>query len=190
MNAASAACAPSRVMQQWDRIDWSRCKHHARRLQARIVKATQESRHGKAKALQWLLTHSFSGRALAVKRVTENKGKDTSGVDGLVWRSPEAKARAIGSLRRRGYQPQSPTASLWLIGSASWLGFVRLEPDERNHHVRFLGEGAAATPHPHPTDHRGGVVCKATPHHLAPRHANDVNRRQRSPASVRRLTSA
>jgi RNA-directed DNA polymerase len=106
MNAASAACAPSRGMQQWDRIDWSRCKHHARRLQARIVKATQESRHGKAKALQWLLTHSFSGRALAVKRVTENKGKDTSGVDGLVWRSPEAKARAIGSLRRRGYQPQ------------------------------------------------------------------------------------
>lgn len=106
MNAASAACAPSRPPLQWGQLDWSDCEHQVRRLQARIVKATREGRHGKVKALQWLLTHSFSGRALAVKRVTGNKGKDTSGVDGLVWRSSEAKARAVGSLRRRGYQPQ------------------------------------------------------------------------------------
>ena len=32
-------------------------------------------RTGKVKSLQWLLTHSFYGRALAVKRVTSNKGK-------------------------------------------------------------------------------------------------------------------
>ena len=58
-----------------------------RRLQARIVKATREGRQGRANALQWLLTHSFSGRALAVKRVTENAGKETSGIDGwpLNW---------------------------------------------------------------------------------------------------------
>ena len=36
----------------------------------RMVKATQDGRHNKVKALQWLLTHSFSGKALAVKRVT------------------------------------------------------------------------------------------------------------------------
>ncbi|MEO6967814.1 MAG: group II intron reverse transcriptase/maturase [Rhodanobacteraceae bacterium] len=103
---ASAACASSRETLQWNQMDWSRCQCHARRLQARIVKATRESRPGKVKALQWLLTHSFGGRALAVKRVTENKGKDTCGVDGLVWRSPQAKVRAIGSLCRRGYQSQ------------------------------------------------------------------------------------
>jgi RNA-directed DNA polymerase len=39
------------------------------------VKATQVGKYNKVKALQWLLTHSFSGKALAVKRVTENKGK-------------------------------------------------------------------------------------------------------------------
>jgi len=38
-----------------------------RRLQARIVKATQEGKRGKVKALQRLLTHSFSGKALAVR---------------------------------------------------------------------------------------------------------------------------
>jgi RNA-directed DNA polymerase len=61
---------------------------------------------GQAKALQWLLTHSFSGRALAVRGVTGNQGKDTAGVDGAVWRSPHAKYNAIFSLRRRGYRPQ------------------------------------------------------------------------------------
>lgn len=106
MNAAQAACASSGEAPPWNQIDWHHSERYVRRLQARIVKATRESRHGRVKALQWLLTHSFSGRALAVKRVTGNEGKETSGVDGEVWRSPEAKARAIRTLRRRGYQPQ------------------------------------------------------------------------------------
>lgn len=76
-----------------------------RGLQTRIVKATQEGRHNKAKALQWLLTHSFSGKALAVKRVSENKGKNTPGVDKVVWNTPRAKTLAIASLKRRGYSP-------------------------------------------------------------------------------------
>ena len=48
------------------------------------MKATQEGRWGKVKALQHLLTHSFAAKALAVKRVTENKGKDTPGVDNVL----------------------------------------------------------------------------------------------------------
>jgi len=75
-------------------------------VQARIVKATQEGRHGKVKALQWLLTHSFCGRALAVKRVTHNQGKNTPGVDGAIWSTPASRYKAIDTLRRRGYQPQ------------------------------------------------------------------------------------
>jgi RNA-directed DNA polymerase len=57
------------------------------------------------KALQHLLTHSFSGRALAVKRVTENQGKRTPGVDGEIWDTPAKKAAAIHSLKQHGYQP-------------------------------------------------------------------------------------
>ena len=59
----------------WEQIDWTQCERSVRRLQARIVKATQEKRWGKVKALQRLLTCSFSGKALAVKRVTDNQGK-------------------------------------------------------------------------------------------------------------------
>ena len=89
----------------WDQIDWAKCERQAGRLQARIVKATREGRWGKVKALQRLLTHSFSGKALAVKRVTENQGKRTPGVDSVSWTTPAARLKAIGSLHRRGYRP-------------------------------------------------------------------------------------
>ena len=66
MNAATWACAPSGVT--WDGINWASVQRHARGLQARIVKATQIGRHNKVKALQWLLTHSFSGKVLVLLR--------------------------------------------------------------------------------------------------------------------------
>ncbi|MBA1445565.1 MAG: group II intron reverse transcriptase/maturase [Chromatiales bacterium] len=103
---ASCAGAPFGEPIHWHGIDWAKCHREVRRLQARIVKATQEGRWGKVKALQWLLTHSFSGKALAVKRVTENKGKNTPGVDKATWSTPEAKSQAMLSLSRRGYQPR------------------------------------------------------------------------------------
>ena len=104
--------APSGV-QDWHDIDWSEQYRNVRRLQTRIVKATKEGRWGKVKALQWLLTHSFGGRAIAVKRVTENRGKKTSGVDHVLWTSPEAKRDAIGTLKRRGYRP-SPLRRIYI----------------------------------------------------------------------------
>src|SRR5271169_1017209 len=105
MNMDSSMCASSGDAPPWEQLDWPQCERHVRRLQARIVQATQDGRWGKVKALQRLLTHSFSGKALAVKRVTENHGKRTPGVDGILWNTPEQKASAIQSLRQRGYSP-------------------------------------------------------------------------------------
>ena len=70
------------------------------------MKATQEGRWNKVQALVYLLTHSFSGRAAAILRVTTNAGASTPGVDGDVWDTPELKAAAFSRLRRHGYQPQ------------------------------------------------------------------------------------
>ena len=89
----------------WHQINWAKCHAHVARLQARIVKATQEGRTGKVKALQWLLTHSFSAKAMAVKRVSENRGSKTPGLDGKTLSTPLAKSRAVGNLQRRGYRP-------------------------------------------------------------------------------------
>lgn len=98
--------AASRDEDDWHTTDWYRVTRDVRRLQVRIVKATQEGRWNKVRALQRLLTHSHSGKVLAVRRVTENQGKDTAGVDGEIWNTPARKAEAVHQLRRHGYRPR------------------------------------------------------------------------------------
>jgi RNA-directed DNA polymerase len=105
MTVTKVTGAASREV-DWHAIEWQKVDRNVRRLQARIVKATQEGRWGKVKSLQRLLTHSFSGKALAVRRVTENQGKRTPGVDNETWETPTKKAEAVKSLRQRGYKPQ------------------------------------------------------------------------------------
>ncbi|MDC7176568.1 group II intron reverse transcriptase/maturase [Bacteroides cellulosilyticus] len=99
---ASAHDAPT----AWSTIDWSRHRIIVRKLQERIVKARQAGRHSKVQSLQWLLTHSYSARLLAVKQVTSSQGSRTSGVDHVRWATDTAKAKAVSSLKRRGYRPQ------------------------------------------------------------------------------------
>ena len=90
----------------WKQIDWKKCYRIVKGLQSRIVKATKAKQWGKVRSLQWILTHSFSARALAVRQVTENSGKRTAGIDGEVWNNPETKFQAIQKLRRKGYKPK------------------------------------------------------------------------------------
>jgi RNA-directed DNA polymerase len=100
-----AGAAPD-PMPDWHSIDWRKVWRTVRRLQARIVKAVAAGRWNKVKALVYLLTHSYSGRALAILRAVSNSGAKTPGVDGVLWNTPEAKSAAFGTLRRHGYQPQ------------------------------------------------------------------------------------
>jgi RNA-directed DNA polymerase len=90
----------------WHQINWRQAERTVRRLQIRIAQATQAGKWDKVKALQRLLTRSFSGKALAVRRVTENTGKRTPGVDGETWKTPEQKMTALLALHQRGYRPQ------------------------------------------------------------------------------------
>src|ERR1035441_9724370 len=106
MNAEQSTCASSDKVNAWEQLDWTHCEQKVRRLQARIVKATREGRLSKVKTLQWLLTHSFAAKSLAVKRVTDNQGKRTAGVDGRLWLTPAAKLKAIESLQPRDYKTQ------------------------------------------------------------------------------------
>src|SRR5215471_819956 len=90
----------------WRSINWKKAHKIVNRLQARIVQATKAGKRNKVKALQRILTHSFSGKALAVKRVTENQGKNTPGVDKVLWNTPEKKSMAVQELQQRGYTAQ------------------------------------------------------------------------------------
>jgi RNA-directed DNA polymerase len=100
---AKKVCAPS------DEAFGKDIKTHkakVKRLQMRIVKAQKQNRHNKVRALQWVLTHSYSAKVLAVHRVTTNKGKNTPGVDGVIWKTDKQKKEAVRELRRKGYQAQ------------------------------------------------------------------------------------
>jgi RNA-directed DNA polymerase len=144
MTAAIAAGATSHNRVDWQAIDWQDVHGNVRRLQMRIVKALQAGRWGKVKALQHLLTHAFSAKVLAVRRVTENQGKRTPGVDQDLWDSPAKKASAIGPLRQYGYKAKPlrrvlipttngkmrplgiPMACAYCISSPSGLGIIRV----------------------------------------------------------------
>ena len=104
--AFKPADAPSHEAVTWNAIDWRKTNRNVRRLQARIVKATKAGNWYKVRALQRLLTHSFSSRVLAVRRVTENQGKRTAGVDGELWNTPEKKAVGATQLEARTYKAQ------------------------------------------------------------------------------------
>src|SRR6266702_3157199 len=91
MTTANTVGAVSREAAEWYAIDWPTIQRNVRRLQVRIVQATKESR---------------SGKVLAVRRVTENNGKKTPGVDQMIWKTPEDKTRAVHALKSRGYQSQ------------------------------------------------------------------------------------
>lgn len=98
------AGASSTSLPRWSAIDWQQVVAHVRRLQMRIAKAYRERRHGKVKSLQWILTHSFQARLLAVRRVVQNRGAKTPGTDNVIWKTSTQKMQAAISLKRRGYQ--------------------------------------------------------------------------------------
>ena len=94
----------SNIPMQWADINWSIIQKNVRKLQVRIAKATYEKNWRKVKTLQRFLTRSFSARALAVRKVTENRGRKTSGIDGVLWSRPSSKRWAIDELSRHGYK--------------------------------------------------------------------------------------
>ncbi|HEL2739022.1 TPA: group II intron reverse transcriptase/maturase [Streptococcus suis] len=111
MNDKHSTTAPAEKLshkqllaKQWKSIDWKRAEQEVNRLQIRIVKATQAKHTNTVKRLQYLLTHSFYAKALAVRRVTTNKGKKTAGIDGELWTTPAQKMEALLSLTDKGYK--------------------------------------------------------------------------------------
>ncbi|MGA3801909.1 group II intron reverse transcriptase/maturase [Pseudomonas fluorescens] len=101
-----AVPALSGTPQQWHDIDWCRVQRNVRAMQVRIAKACREGKWRRVKALQRMLTRSRSARYLAVRRVTENQGKRTAGVDRVLWDTPDAKWKAANGLKRHGYKPR------------------------------------------------------------------------------------
>ncbi len=105
LGVATATGASLSYGENWPAINWQQVYRNVRRLQTRIVKAVKAGKKRRVRALRNILTRSFSGKVLAIKRVSSNQGKRTPGVDHVLWNTPKKKAQAIRDLRPNGYQP-------------------------------------------------------------------------------------
>jgi RNA-directed DNA polymerase len=103
--ARPAGAAPDAPI-DWPSLNGKKVGRNVRRLQARIGKAVREGQWHQVKALVYLLTHSVSGRAVAIGRVVNKQGAKTPGVDGVTWDTPDDRSNAFHTRRRHGDQPQ------------------------------------------------------------------------------------
>ena len=100
---------------QWDDIDidWNKVEEFVNRLQTRIAKAVKKLKWHLVKRLQYLLTHSFYAKLLAVRTVTQNKGMRTAGIDGEKWVTPNSKMNAALKLSGKKYRAK-PTRRVYI----------------------------------------------------------------------------
>ena len=107
MDACQKTCdVTSTAWQSWHHVPWSDAHRVVARLQTRIAKAAEEGRWRKVRSLQKLLTHSSSAKAMAVKRVTENQGRRTPGIDNETWGTPLKKWQGVMQLGNKRYRPK------------------------------------------------------------------------------------
>lgn len=105
--------APPNENSPWHAIDWRAVQEFVGKVQSKIVKAMKEKDFRRVKRLQRSLIRSWQAKALAVRKVTENRGKRTSGIDRELWDTPTAKWSAIEKLRTHRYRAK-PLRRVWI----------------------------------------------------------------------------
>lgn len=115
-NTSKADAASSNKPSDWHSIDWKLVMKFVGKAQQRIAQAAMDKDFRRVARLQRNLVRSRQAKALAVKKVTTNRGKRTSGIDRELWGTPKSKWAAVcrlGSTRykasplRRVYIPKS-----------------------------------------------------------------------------------
>jgi RNA-directed DNA polymerase len=112
-SASALRAASSGELKDWHLIDWGLVQMFVGKMQVRIAQAEKDKDYRRVKRLQRSLVRSWQAKALAVRKVTENRGKRTSGVDRELWPSPEAKWNAVCRLNKSGYRAK-PLRRVWI----------------------------------------------------------------------------
>jgi RNA-directed DNA polymerase len=103
----------SKPMDKWGDIPWQKLERNVYKLQKRIYRASQRGDVKAVRRLQKLLVKSWSAKALAVRRVTQdNQGKKTAGVDGVKSLSPVARMKLANKLKLG--TKVKPTRRVWI----------------------------------------------------------------------------
>lgn len=98
---------------EWNRINWRKLEVAVYKLQKRIFQASLRGDTKAVRRLQKTLMRSWSGKALSVRKVTQdNQGKKTAGVDGIKSLTPKARLTLVLSLNIN--QKISATRRVWI----------------------------------------------------------------------------
>jgi RNA-directed DNA polymerase len=100
-------------MVEWNMIPWRKLERHVYKLQKRIFRASQRGDAKVVRKLHKTLMRSWSAKALAVRKVTQdNMGKKTAGVDGVKSLTPRARLNLIANLKLTN--TVKPTRRVWI----------------------------------------------------------------------------
>lgn len=88
-----------KIARNYDDIDWKQCFKNLEKLQFDILDAHRQGNIQQVLQKQNELTRSFSARALAVRKVTSNKGKNTPGIDKILLKSKQDKYNMITAVK-------------------------------------------------------------------------------------------
>jgi RNA-directed DNA polymerase len=98
---------------EWNQTNWRKLERRVYKLQKRIFRASNRGDLKAVRRLQKTLMRSWSGRMLAVRRVTQdNQGKKTAGVDGVKSLSSVQRIALVRKLELKG--KSKPTRRVWI----------------------------------------------------------------------------
>ncbi|NEU84605.1 group II intron reverse transcriptase/maturase, partial [Nostoc sp. UIC 10630] len=103
----------SNQMVEWNAIPWHQLERRVYKLQKRIFQASSRGDTKAVRSLQKTLMRSWSAKALAVRKVTQdNQGRNTAGVDGIKSLIP--KKRLALSVNLKLTNRVKPTRRVWI----------------------------------------------------------------------------
>jgi RNA-directed DNA polymerase len=100
-------------MYEWNTLPWQQLEKKVFKLQKRIYQASERGNVQIVRKLQKLLISSWSAKAIAVRKVTQdNQGKKTAGVDGVKSLSPNKRMEMVNNLQLK--DKSEPTRRIWI----------------------------------------------------------------------------
>ena len=109
----------AKPMYEWNTLPWHQLDKQVFKLQKRIYQASERGEVKVVRRLQKLLISSWSAKAIAVRKVTQdNQGKKTAGVDGIKSLSQKKRMELVENLQLE--DKSKPTRRIWILklGSA------------------------------------------------------------------------
>ncbi|MFB8787338.1 MAG: group II intron reverse transcriptase/maturase [Potamolinea sp.] len=98
---------------EWNKVNWRKLEIRVYKLQKRIFRASSRGDLNAVRRLQKTMMRSWSGKMLAVRRVTQdNQGKKTAGIDGVKSLTPVQRLALVKKLALKG--KAMPTRRVWI----------------------------------------------------------------------------